>query len=272
MYRGDIEAFLRWYLPHWDAGTYISLAAALDGFKQAEVGRVKPATVNRKLAAITKFFEVAVRDGYLDQIHLDSIRAVERLKVSGTKTGIWLSAEQLKQLREAPDQDTEIGLRDALVLYILISCGLRRAEAASLTWGDFVWQENHWQIKNIVGKGNKVRTIPVAKETIDVLRAVGWGESEEKVLYRVLKNGRRVPGLTTQAIWLIVKRYGKVCGFPEQLAPHDLRRSIAHILFKREDIRAAQALLGHSSVGTTEKYLSQNVDLEKMAEALSLDG
>jgi site-specific recombinase XerD len=72
---------------------------------------------------------------------------------------------------KAPDTTTLRGRRDRALLGILIGCGLRREEAAKLTFGHLQQREGRWAIVDIIGKRNKVRTIPMpawAKALIDV--------------------------------------------------------------------------------------------------------
>jgi integrase len=75
------------------------------------------------------------------------IRRVKGAKRLGIPVVNWLTAEQ--------------GKRDYATLAILLDCGLRRAELATLRVEDIQQREEHWVIADLVGKGGHIRTIPV---------------------------------------------------------------------------------------------------------------
>lgn len=112
---------------------------------------------------------------------------------------------------------------------LLLGCGLRRSEAVTLRLDQLQLRENHWVIVDLLGKGGRLRTVPVpawCKGLIDV-----WLRdsrvTEGKVFRRVLKNGtRQDDGVTADVVWFAVKRYAKKIGL-DHLAPHDLRRTCA---------------------------------------------
>ena len=71
--------------------------------------------------------------------------------------------------------------------------------------------------------------------------------------------------MSAVAVFLIVRRYGKMIDTPE-LSPHDLRRTYAHLGYDAGvPITQIKELLGHASVATTQKYLDLSLDLENTA-------
>jgi Phage integrase family len=113
------------------------------------------------------------------------------------------------------------GRRDAAVIGLLLGCGLRRSETVNLRLDQLQLRESHWVIVDMVGKGGRLRTVPVpawCKGLIDV-----WihdtGVTEGKVFRRVSNNGtRQDEGVTTDVVWYAVKRYAKRIGI-DHLAP-----------------------------------------------------
>jgi site-specific recombinase XerD len=81
--------------------------------------------------------------------------------LKGNRAGNWLTLEQLNKLVAHPDRSTLGGLRDAVVLGLLAGCGLRRTEAANLTWGHYQERDGRMCLVDIVGKGGRTRTVPV---------------------------------------------------------------------------------------------------------------
>jgi integrase len=115
------------------------------------------------------------------------------------------------------------------MLGLLLGCGLRRSEVVGLRLDQLQLRESRWVIVDLVGKGGRIRTVPVpnwCKGIVDVwLRDSGVNEG--KVFRRVLKNGaRQDAGVTANVVWYAVKRCAKRAGIGN-LAPHDLRRSCA---------------------------------------------
>jgi integrase len=136
------------------------------------------------------------------------------------------------------------------MLGLLVGCGLRRSELVGLRLDQLQLRENHCVIVDLVGKGGRVRTVPVpawCKGLVNVwLRDSGVGEG--RVFRRVLKNGvRQNAGVTPNAVWYAVKRCAKRAGI-DSLAPHDLRRSCARLCHGAGgELEQIQFLLGHAS-------------------------
>jgi integrase len=131
----------------------------------------------------------------------------------------------------AVSQSTLHGRRDAAVIGLLLGCGLRRSEAVTLRVDQLQLRESHWVIVDMVGKGGRLRTVPVpvwCKALLDDwLRASGVAGG--RVFRRISMSGaRQDSGVTTDVVWYAVKRYAKRVGFGH-LAPHDLRRTCARL-------------------------------------------
>jgi integrase len=113
-------------------------------------------------------------------------------------------------------------------------------------------------IIDIVGKGGRLRTVPVPAWCKGLIDA--WlhytGVTEGKIFRRVSKNGtRQAAGVTTDVVWYAVKRYAKRIGV-DHLAPHDLRRTCARLCHESGgELEQIQFLLGRASVQTTERYI-----------------
>src|SRR5882724_9645803 len=117
------------------------------------------------------------------------------------------------------------------MLGLLLGCGLRRSEVVGLSLDQLQSREGRWVIVNLVGKGKRLRTIPVPSWSKELLDA--WlrhsGVIEGKVFRRVLKGGtRQEAGVTANVVWYAVKRCASQTGIAN-LAPHDLRRTCARL-------------------------------------------
>ena len=174
----------------------------------------------------------------------------------------YLTVEQVMDLLSAPDTTRPLGMRDAAILELLYSAGLRRSEVMGLKVGDIHLRE---KTIRVWGKGRKERIALM-------------GEPAKRALQRYLKEGRpallaRNPQATTkppQALFLnyrgeplsspraisaILNKYLREVDLPRKVTPHTLRHSFAtHLLEGGADLRTVQELLGHESLQTTTIY------------------
>jgi integrase len=216
------------------------------------------ATINLHLCAIRRLADEASESNLLSPEMAIGIRRVKGVKRLGRRIGNWLSSDQAQNLLDAVSRSTLRGRRDAALIGLLLGCGLRRSEAVALRLDQLQLREDHWVIVDLVGKGGRLRTVPVpdwCKNLIDV-----WLHdsrvTEGKVFRRVSKHGAGLDvGVTTDIVWYAVRRYAKRIGL-DHLAPHDLRRTCARLCHGAGgELEQIQFLLGHASVQTTERYI-----------------
>jgi len=232
--------------------------------KELRRAGLSSSNINQKLSAIRKLASEAEDNNLIDSRVANGIRAVKGMPQRGRRTGNWLTREEAQVWINAPDLKTLKGVRDRAILSILIGCGLRRAEAAILSVFHIQQREGRWAIVDIVGKRDKMRTVPMpswAKSAIDA-----WTFSariNEGFIFRRVNKGDNLMGesITPQAIRDIVVSYaGKLEN--QGIAPHDLRRTFAKLAHKGgSPIDQIQLSLGHDSIQTTEKYLGVEQDL-----------
>jgi len=226
--------------------------------KTLRAAKLSSSTINQKLSAIRKLASEAEDNNLIDSRLANGIRAVKGVPFRGRRTGNWLTKEDAQRWLNAPDVKTLKGVRDRALLAILIGCGLRRAESAILSFHHIEQREGRWAIIDIVGKRDKMRTVPMpswAKATVDVWKTVA--HLEEGFVFRRVNKGDNLMGesITPQAIRDIVNRYATKLE-NDGIAPHDLRRTFAKLAHKGgSSIDQIQLSLGHDSIQTTEKYL-----------------
>lgn len=239
--------------------------ALINGYvKTLRARKLSSATINQKLSAIRKFASESEDNDLLDSKIANGIRAVKGVPFRGRRTGNWLTKEDAQKWLNAPDVKTLKGVRDRALLAVLIGCGLRRAEAAILSFNHIEQREGRWAIIDIVGKRDKMRTVPMpswAKATVDAWKNVA--HLETGFVFRRVNKGDNLMGesITPQAIRDIVVSYAEKLE-NEGIAPHDLRRTFAKLAHKGgSPIDQIQLSLGHDSIQTTEKYLGVEQDL-----------
>jgi len=216
------------------------------------------------LSAIRKLAAEAADNGLLAPELAAGIIRVKGVKATGVRVGNWLSLQQAQDLLSAPDTTTMKGQRDRAMLALLLGCGLRRSEIATLTFAYIQSRDGRWCIVDLVGKHGRVRTAPVptwVKVAVDAWTlAAGIGDGR---IFRPVNRGDRVAGerMGEKVVWQMLQEYAKAVGLTG-IAPHDLRRTCAKLCRSAGgELEQIQMLLGHASVQTTERYLGTKQDL-----------
>ena len=260
-YRHSIEEFLSW----WEAsGRPPLIKATVQRYRShLQTFDYAPATINLKMAGIRKLAQEAADNGLIDDIHANGISRVKGVKHNGVRTGNWLSKDQAQELLNSPDITTLKGLRDRAVLAVMLGAGLRRSEVSNLSFEHIQQRAGRWVIVDILGKGNRVRTIPIApwvKYAIDAwVNAAGITDGRIfrglwRYGYTLNPNSEQI---STQVVYNIVKEYAG-----EGVAAHDLRRTYAKLSNQGgAALGQIQLNLGHASLRTTEMYLGLELDL-----------
>jgi site-specific recombinase XerD len=261
-YERALTDFFRW---HAAAGRPALNKAFVQRYAAAlrEMG-LAPSSINQRLSAIRKLAAEASDNGALDLQIAGGIRAVKGARQEGRRTGNWLTREQAQSWLTAPDTRTLKGLRDCALLAVLIGCGLRRAEAANLSFEHVQQRDGRWVLVDLIGKRDKVRSVPIPNWTKAAIDA--WSNRAsvgDGLVFRAVNKGDRImgEGITPQAIRNIVADYAEKLKH-KGVAPHDLRRTFAKLAYKGgAALDQIQLSLGHESIQTTENYLGVEQDL-----------
>lgn len=261
-FQSGLDSFLSWCRSsghsQFDQATVHEFRAHLESRQLAS------STVNVYLSAVRKLAAECAAGGWLDPNHAAGIASVKGATSRGVRSGKWLTAEEASALLLLPDVSTIKGSRDRAVLALLIGCGLRRAELCRLRIEDLQSREARWVIPDLVGKGGRVRTIPVpawVKLFVD-----HWAEQAGIArgrLFRPVNKGGNVgrEGISEDTVWAIAREYGAELG-QAGLAPHHLRRTCARLCrVSGGALEQIQLLLGHASIQTTERYLGTRQEL-----------
>jgi integrase len=233
-------------------------------FEMREKG-VGDASINIRLCAIKYLAREAGDLGVWPESVTLAFSKVKKIPLRGTRNGIWLTLEQTQRLIDAPDVTRKKGLRDRAVLSVMLGCGLRRSEIASLRV-DHIQKRSHvWVLANVLGKRNKIRTVIIpawTKTAIDAYLAA-YGITSGFLFKPLRKNADKIDRqMNPRTIERIVKIHGAKCGLPE-IAPHDLRRTYAKLAYQYgARLDQIQINLGHQSLTTTQKYLGIELDLD----------
>jgi len=213
--------------------------------------RVKPRTSARRLSSLRQFYQLAVRENWLES---DPSALIEAPKL-GRPLPKSLSEQDVEALLAAPDLDSAEGQRDRSMLELLYATGLRVSELVQLSADQISLNQG---LVRVVGKGGKERLVPLGDEAAEWLQRFAAGARRELLGERQCNAffpTRRGEGMTRQAFWYRIKKHARAAGIQSELSPHTLRHAFAtHLLNHGADLRVVQLLLGHSSLSTTQIY------------------
>lgn len=263
-YKFAMEQFIAWYCS--EPRLALNRAVVLRFRLHLESLGLAAGTINQRLAAVRRLAYEAADSGLLSPELAAGIRQVKGVKQLGSRAGNWLNRDQAELLLEKTDGEGLRNKRDLAMVAILLGCGLRRAELASLRKDDIQVRQGHWAIVDLVRKGNHVRTIPMpiwVKAVVD-----GWltaaGVADGRVFRAVSRHGTSWgKGISENVIWYVVRNCAARVQL-DHLAPHDLRRTCAKLCHVNGgELEQIQFLLGHASVLITERYLGCKQNLEE---------
>ena len=263
-YKFAMEQFIAWYCS--EPRLALNRTVVLRFRLHLESLGLAAGTINQRLAAVRRLAYEAADAGLLSPELAAGIRRVKGVKQLGYRAGNWLNCEQARLLLQKSDGEGLRSVRDVAMMSILLGCGLRRSELATLEKEAIQIRQGHWAIVDLVGKGNHVRTVPMpnwVKEAVD-----RWLKSATVASGRVFRAVSRHgtswgDGISENVVWYVVRTCARRLGL-EHLAPHDLRRTCAKLCHVNGgELEQIQFLLGHASVLTTERYLGCKQNLEE---------
>ena len=220
-------------------------------------------TVRLHLAALRSFFRFCVRHKGFPINPLDEVMTPKR----GKNLPLILTQAQVNALLSAPYQMPKshkapawMPARDAAILELFYSSGIRLQELADLDAGDVDFLGEHVRV---MGKGRKMRVVPVGEPAIVAIQKYRLEATLVDGALFISKLRRR---MGSRGIWLVLKRYLQSANLPGSISPHQLRHSFAtHLLDAGMDLRSLQTLLGHEQLSTTQIYTHVSVERLKAA-------
>ncbi|MBQ7206986.1 MAG: tyrosine recombinase XerC [Lentisphaeria bacterium] len=278
-YRRDIAEF---GLRIRDDGNFSDWAAVDHDQARAFVMRLFDAgdskrSVQRKLSSLRSFFRFQIKHEQLTEnpfsglapIKSDkplpvvmSVSDIDRL-ISGVRD-YWTSAAAAG-LSKSEDAAEFAEARDAAMIELIYSGGLRIGEAVGLNLGDV---DLNSRVVRVRGKGKKERLAAIGTPCCSALRtyfprrrSVGAERRSDSPLF-VNRFGERI---TARSFQRNLKNYLQTAGLPPDFTPHKLRHSFAtHLLDAGADLRSVQEMLGHENLSTTQIYT--HVTAERMRQ------
>jgi integrase/recombinase XerC len=213
-------------------------------------------SVSRKLSSIRGFFKYAYR---LNYIKVNPVCYIPNPK-SDRKLPEVVPKEFIEYVYKEIDKDKKNANLYKVIIELLYGCALRVSELCNLNFGDI---DIPSKTVRILGKGNKVRIIPIGDKSIVVLHEYLSGKKNSSQPLIVDSNGNRINRRLVYAI--VHKCLSKVSDLKKN-SPHVLRHSAAtHMLDNGADLRAVKEILGHENLSTTQIYTHVSIERLKTA-------
>lgn len=260
-YEADITTFLEWAE---ESGAAKSLRAVdrllIRRYLADRLQGAARTSTARRLSALRSYFKFALRQGWVD---VNPAAAVVSPK-QPQKLARHLDVDDAHRLMEdASAREDAIGARDRAMWELLYGSGLRVSELVSLNVSQVKLQEGWVRVK---GKGGKERDVPLTSCCVTKLREYlevreqlsdAEGNFERDALFLNAKGGR----LSDRSVRRLLDAAQSEAGVELKVSPHGLRHSFAtHLLDGGADLRSIQHMLGHASLGTTQRYTHVSLD------------
>jgi len=224
----------------------------VEAYAGDRIAKVKGATVNRELALLRHFFNIAMDDGYTDQ---NPARAIKRYPEPPWRHKFFFSESEIKALINASAPH----LRPILAL--AFGTGLRKGDILGLRWDDVDLDRGIISIQ--MQKTRESVEIPLIPMIRDLLQGMKSQAAASPFVFSRGASGQRIGDIKT-AFHAALRRSGLAS---KGYRFHDIRRTFARMLFNQGVVLTKiQRLLGHKSVLTTERYLG--VKFEETREAI----
>ena len=272
-YRRDIE-FFGIYLngtPETSFDPTIVDSDDIKGWIMHQRGaNITPSSINSRLCSLRSYYKWLHRSGCIQS---DPTTNINQLKTE-KKLPSFISESQMNKMlidlqelvNATPTENRYEVFRDVVLILFIYSTGLRRAEVSNVKISDF---EDNFSKLRVLGKGDKMRIIPILnamqdniRRLIRVISSKDICNSHKKFLFLTQEGAR----LSEHDIYTIIHKRLRSVGVQGKSSPHVLRHTFAtHMMNGGADMRAIQELLGHSSLQTTQIYTHNSIsELKKV--------
>ena len=206
--------------------------------------KISSNSINRKISSLKAYFKFLVN---IKEIKKSPLRNHTSLRTK-SKVVNPLNETEMKEVFELFKTSEKELTRDSMIIDILYSTGLRRAELINLKKSDIYFDD---QVIKVLGKRNKERLVPMLPGLVKKLKLYSKNLEEDSFLLQS-KNGNKISPST---IYRVVNKYLRSISTKTKISPHVLRHTFAtHILNNGADINSIKEILGHKSLASTQIY------------------
>lgn len=206
-------------------------------------------TANLKLSALNNYFKFLLREKH---ISANPAQHVARPKMSKRLPEFFEATALNRALDHTVENDDFEDLRNRLIIEVLYTTGMRRAELVSLQTANIFFDE---RVLRVTGKGDKEREIPIPIELVYKLQAYMVLLKEKFPEAKYLFLSKKGVTLYPAAVNKIVTKVLAEEGISGKRSPHTLRHSLAtHLLNNGADLNSIKEVLGHANLAATQVY------------------
>ncbi len=226
----------------------------------SESGDMCSASINRTVASVRSLFRYLRREGEIERdlfAGISSLRTSRRLPTFVPDNRM---AYVVREVLARLDSDDRRTRRDALMVLVFYTCGLRLAELTNIRRDDFT---DGFSVLRVKGKGDKMRTVPLLDRVArEIKRGFerNYAENICSVDEKSLFLSSRGEPVSRSDVQRSVARLLRECGVKGKCSPHVLRHTFAtHLLNDGADLREIQELMGHASLKATQVYTHNDI-------------
>lgn len=219
-------------------------------------------SVNRKIASLKAYYRFLQR---IEKITANPLAKHKALKTSKKIEVPFSELEMQNVLQQIFFKDDFEGHRDKLIIELLYTTGIRRAELINLKLTDIDLSRNTILV---LGKRNKERIVPLLSSSKELLIAY---LDERKSLDRIFDErfvflSKAGVKIYETLVYRVINKYLSEVSSKVKKSPHILRHTFAtHLLNKGADLNSVKELLGHSSLASTQVYTHNSIaELKKV--------
>lgn len=240
------------------------------------LNRLTNDNTGRPLKSVTQNYHVIALRAFLKYLAKRDVETLSAEKIELSKNPAReveiLTNEEIQRIKDAvKSENNEIAqLRDAAILELLFSSGVRISELVQLTQKHINFERGEFTVR---GKGDKLRLVFMSDEAVKLIKAylkkrndnspalfvshskIGNTVTDQIEAMSKKSDQHNAAGLTARSVQRLIKKYAGLAGIMHKVTPHTFRHSFATDLLQNgADIRSVQTLLGHASITTTQIY------------------
>ncbi len=267
-YLSDLRHFIAWYETEREAHVYDCFTPqgittpALTRYRTylQTAQRQKPASVNRSLISLKRYF------GWAIQQHLITFDPSVAVKLVGQEESAPRHLDDQEEQALVAAVTKAENLRDRVLIVLLLHTGLRAREICRLR-RDQVKLGKRSGLLEIVGKRNKYREVPLNATARKVLEEYLSSFSADTIC--LFPSSKTKGALSERALGYIVKKYARAAKLPD-VSPHDLRHRFGYRMAEAVPLHRLAQIMGHDSLDTTRLYIQGTKhDLQQAVETIA---
>ena len=263
VYGSEVRNFLNWVNKPSHNVTADDLRTLIESCRRQEL---KPATIHRKVVIIKAFFSFLVRE---KELQTDPVQYVDVPPCPQTGKPRGITSEGMKCLFEKANGRSMAALRDRAMFLLMAATGLRISEICGLSVNDVgEADEKDWKALKVTGKGEKQREVHVSPDVWAVVMEYLSRRQDDLEgdvpLFAAIHRSKPINAmaqdhrLSVSSTYERFKVLAKKAGLPVECSPHSLRHYFAtEADASGASVEAIRLALGHSGLGTTQKYLNR---------------